>query len=91
MLAIAGNQALKPVETPPRTLVTPGQLYRMLSAALREQRPARCGCRMPMVIARLRDAEGANWQLEAHHRCAHCGPLVARLVSQYSENYDMLL
>lgn len=91
MLAIAGNLALKPVEAPPRTLVTPGQLYRMLSAALREQRPARCGCRMPMVTARMHEGEGANWQLEPHRRCPRCAPLVARLVSQYSENYDMLI
>lgn len=90
MLANAGRTALRPPPPDPRTRVTPGQLYRLLSAALREERRSCCRCRMPMVCARAGvPGTGANWHLEPHRPCAECGPLVAALVSRYAEAYDM--
>ena len=90
MLSV-GNLALKPTEPPPRTFVTPGQLYRLLSSDFRRQRPARCACRMPMIAMRERPAaEAANWGLEPRRGCGHCADLVADLVLRYAQVYDVL-
>ena len=86
-----GNLALKPTEPLARMLVTPGQLYRLLSSDFRRQRPARCSCRMPMIAMRERPAAGAaNWGLEPRRACGHCANLVTELVSRYAQVYDML-
>ena len=90
MLSIAGNLALKPPEIPQRSRLTPGQLYRMLSADFRAQRPGRCLCRMPMVAPREPSIPGtANWSLEPARRCERCASLVARLASEYAQRYDL--
>lgn len=90
MLSIAGNLALEPTATSGRTRVTPGQLYRMLSADFRAQRPGRCMCRMPMVAPREPSHPGAaNWGLEPARRCERCSPLLVRLAAQYAQLYDM--
>jgi hypothetical protein len=90
MLSI-GNLALKPTDEPQRQLVTPGQLYRMLSAEFRQQRPARCSCRMPMVTIHGPEHAGpANWGVERRSRaCALCEALVSGLVSRYRLLYEV--
>lgn len=92
MLSI-GNLALKPVDAPPRRrLVTPGQLYRLLSAEFRAQRPARCSCRVPMVCACEPGPEGSNWRLEPRGRsCGRCDALLASLARRYAEDYDLFI
>jgi len=91
MLSI-GNLALKPAYQPPRRLVTPGQLYRMLSAEFRAQRPRGCTCRVPMVASREPAPEGPNWYLEPRGRtCGACDPLVTNLARLYARDYDLLL
>jgi hypothetical protein len=87
-----GNLALKPAYEPPRRLITPGQLYRLLSAEFRAHRPARCACRAPMVAAREPASGGANWQLEPRLRtCGACDALVASLARRYAQDYDLLI
>ena len=91
MLSIFGNLALKSVSPAKRTPVTPGQLYRLLSAEFRQKRPARCACRMPMVAAS--DASGpgaANWDVERRGRgCGACAAVVSGLVRRYGELYEL--
>jgi hypothetical protein len=91
MPSIFGNLALKATPERQRALITPGHLYRLLSTEFRQRRPARCGCRMPMIGFREPGRSGtANWGLEPPRKgCTHCEGLVARLVSQYSSLYDV--
>lgn len=91
MLAIAGNLALKPIETTQRTLVTPGQLYRLLDAEFRAQRPVACVCRMRMVVFRESCTPGAaNWALEpGGRRCARCDPVMGHLAARFGQLYDI--
>jgi hypothetical protein len=71
--------------------VTPGELYRLLSAEFRAWRASPCSCHMPMVAAREPTAAGAaNWGLEPSRPCVRCSPVVAKLVSHYTQVYDML-
>jgi hypothetical protein len=91
MLSTVGNLALKPTEPPARTLLTPGQLYRLLSSDFRRHRPPRCTCRMPMIAMREPPSDGAaNWVVEGRRTCGHCADLVAELVSRYAQVYDMI-
>ena len=90
MSSIAVNLALKFQAPPPRVVVTPGQLYRLLSAEFRQLRPPRCTCRMPMVVARERlGPQDANWSVERGRSCGACAGLVSGLVGRYAERYDM--
>ena len=91
MLSI-GNLALKPTHQLRRRLVTPGQLYRMLSAEFRQQRPPRCACRVPMVTAREPSPGGPNWHLEPRRRaCGNCDALVASLARRFADDYDLVI
>ena len=91
MLSIAGSLALKLTPPRKRTAVTPGHLFRMLSAEFRAQRPPGCMCRMGMVA--FRDggsAVTANWTLErASRSCPRCEPVMSRLVAHFAELYDI--
>ena len=90
MLSILGNLALKSTPLPPRPRVTPGHLYRLMSAEFRQQRPPRCACRMPMIAFREPARPGGpNWQLEWRRGCDACTPLVGQLASRYAQLYDI--
>lgn len=90
MLSTAAHRSLNPIENTMRSRVTPGQLYRMLSADFRAQRPGRCVCRMPMVALRsLPPPGGPNWSLEPSRPCERCGVLVARIAWEYAQRYDL--
>ena len=91
MLAIAARLAVKTTENRRPTLVTPGELYRILSAEFRAQRPPGCVCRMRMVTLRERKGiHAANWSLEpATRSCVRCEPLISRLIAQYAPLYDI--
>ena len=90
MLSILGNLALKAMSTAPRARVTPGHLYRLMSADFRQQRPARCTCRLPMIGFREPLQPGApNWAIDSRRGCEACGPLVGRLFSEYAARYEI--
>ena len=90
MFSVFGNLALKSPPAVQRARVTPGHLYRLLSAEFREHRPSRCACRMPMVTFREPGRPGsANWQLELRRDCEACKPLVGQLVSRFAQLYDI--
>lgn len=94
MLSLFGSLAMtitKPQQAPRRAQLTPGQLYRILSSEFRLHRSPRCTCRMPMIYACERPAEGAaNWNVEPlARRCGECQALVDRLVAHFCELYDV--
>ena len=74
-----------------RSVVTPGQLYRLLSAEFRARRPSRCLCRMPMIGFREPAAVGAaNWGVESPRRgCLACAGVVMDVVASHALLYDI--
>lgn len=74
-----------------RILLTPGKLFARLSAEFRRRR-GHLNCRMPMVMLSHRvSPEGPNWTLEPapHTACEGCMPLVAAVVAEASQQYDL--
>src|SRR3954469_6072546 len=76
-----------------RTTLTPGQLYRRMSAEFKERRAANHGaCLMPMVECRADSALSANWSLEALTApCSQCEAVVLEIAWDYAERYDVWL
>lgn len=75
-----------------RETLTPGKLYARLAAEFRRMRPEHCGnCRMPMVALTHRlSPQSCNWTVaDASPLCEKCAPLVATIVKDASERYDI--
>lgn len=79
--------------TGPRPSLTPGELYRRMSAEFKERRARNHGsCVMPMVKCRADDALSVNWGLEAlTARCLQCEPVVLDIAWRYAEQFDVRL
>ena len=77
----------------PRPTVTPGELYRRMSADFKARRARNHGsCVMPMVVCRADTALSVNWGLEPlTARCLQCEPVALDIAWRYAEQYDVLL
>jgi hypothetical protein len=75
----------------PRPTLTPGELYRRMSAEFKERRSAdHAGCVMPMVICHSDSPLSINWGLEAlTARCAQCEPLILDIAWRHAGAYDV--
>ena len=75
----------------PRPTLTPGELYRRMSAEFKQLRPAdHAGCVMPMVVCHSDSALGVNWGLDAvTARCTCCEAIVLDIAWRYAESYDV--
>lgn len=75
----------------PRPTLTPGELYRRMSAEFKERRAAdHAGCVMPMVVCHADSPLSINWGLEAlTARCMQCEPLVLDIAWRYAESFDV--
>jgi len=75
----------------PRTSITPGELYRRMSAEFKERRPADHGtCMMPMVVCHSDSALSVNWGLESlTGRCGKCERIVLDIAWRFAETYDV--
>lgn len=66
-------------------------LYRMLSEAFEDRRPAECTCKMPIIFEREPRAPGeANWRVES----LWCGSLecqyaLSEVVAHHARLYDL--
>jgi hypothetical protein len=84
-----------PVMTPlgihPREALTPGHLYRLMSAEFRAFRSAGCSCVMPMVFTCDPTRHRAcNWGVRAlATACPACEPLVDEIVARHAAVYDV--
>ena len=74
-----------------RPALTPGDLYRRMSAEFRARRAANHGgCVMPMVICRPGSALSVNWSLEALTApCQQCEPIALQIAWRYAERFDV--
>jgi hypothetical protein len=74
-----------------RPTLTPGELYRRMSAEFKERRARNHGhCVMPMVVCRTDSALSVNWGLEPlTARCLQCEPLALGIAWRYAERYDV--
>jgi hypothetical protein len=79
--------------TGPRPSLTPGELYRRMSAEFKERRAGNHGgCVMPMVLCRADGALSVNWGLEPlTARCLQCEPVVLDIAWRYAEQFDVRL
>src|SRR3954462_8261074 len=77
----------------PRPSLTPGELYRRMSAEFKERRARNHGgCVMPMVACRTDDALSVNWGPEAlTARCLKGEPIVLDIAWRYAERFDVKL
>ena len=89
MLGITLRNLFRPAN---RSVLTPGELYRRMSAELRYRQPkGHHTCAMPMVIFRRRRSEVPNWtteQLTTH--CAECAAIVDPIVRRHAARYDII-
>src|SRR4051794_23652444 len=69
----------------PRPTITPGELYRRMSAEFKERRARNHGtCVMPMVACHAESALSVNWGLEPlTARCLQCEPIVLEIAWHY--------
>jgi hypothetical protein len=74
-----------------RRVLTPGDLYRRLSADFRSRRPHdHRACVMPMVVFRRRETRAPNWTTERlSSHCAHCTPVVDAVVRRHAARFDI--
>jgi hypothetical protein len=75
-----------------RTVISQGQLYRLLNDAWRVERPPGCAkCMMPMpMIMRRPDDVSANWRIGAAPWCAYrCDAVIAEISSRLWPLYDL--
>lgn len=65
-----------------RKALTPGVLYRILSAELQARRMYRCRCRMPVpFLFDPQDSDTANWRITRPPPCGQgCDALIADIV-----------
>jgi hypothetical protein len=79
--------------TGPRPGLTPGELYRRMSAEFKERRARNHGtCVMPMVLCRNDGAFSVNWGLEPlTARCLQCEPIVLDIAWRHADLYDVKL
>ena len=84
-----------PVMTPmgihPREALTPGHLYRLLSAEFRAFRTSGCSCVMPLVFTcEPTHHRACNWGVRAlASDCPSCQPLVDEIVARHAAVYDV--
>lgn len=66
----------------PRKALTPGVLYRILSAELQARRKHACQCRVPFpFVVEADDVATANWRIPQPSRCTQgCDVLIADIV-----------
>lgn len=77
----------------PRTVLTPGRLFALLSSEFRRSRPAQCtGCRMPFPYLVIRpDEVSANWFVSPFAECPHgCHGVIAEIVARLGPLYDLV-
>jgi hypothetical protein len=74
-----------------RPTITPGELYRRMSAEFKQRRAHNHGgCVMPMVLCRADSALSVNWGLEAlTARCLQCEPIALDIAWRYAAHYDV--
>jgi hypothetical protein len=79
--------------TGPRPSLTPGELYRRMSADFKQRRARNHGaCVMPMVMCRADGPLSVNWGLEPlTARCMQCEPIVLDIAWRHAERYDVKL
>jgi hypothetical protein len=74
-----------------RVALTPGHLYRLMSAEFRAFRTGRCSCVMPMVVTHEPEPiHGCNWTVGSlASACERCEELVAEIVARHAAVYDV--
>jgi len=74
-----------------RTVLTPGQLYRRMSADFRSRRPRGHGaCVMAMVASAGTRGSGPNWRIERlTSHCPVCDALSRRIAGRYAQRFDL--
>jgi hypothetical protein len=74
-----------------RPALTPGELYRRMSAEFKESRaPDHGNCVMPMVACNADSPLGVNWGLEQlTARCMRCEAVALEIAWRYAETYDV--
>lgn len=74
-----------------RPTLTPGELYRRMSAEFKRRRaPDHGHCVMPMVICHADSALGVNWGLEQlTARCLQCEAIALEIAWRHAESYDV--
>jgi len=89
---ILGNILGKLFRRSQRKVLTPGDLYRRMSAEFRYERPEdHRGCVMPVIVsaARCNGCE-ANWRIERlSSHCAECSAIAAPIARRYASRYDV--
>lgn len=89
---ILGKMLRKLFRRSQRKVLTPGNLYRRMSAEFRHQRPEdHRGCVMPVIVsATPRDGCEANWGIErlASH-CPECSAIAAPIAGRYASRFDV--
>ena len=75
-----------------RSALTPGDLYRRMSAELRYRQPkGHHTCAMPMVVFRRRRTGVPNWTTESlTTRCAECAAIVDPIVRRHAARFDII-
>jgi hypothetical protein len=85
------SPAVAPFGVHMREALTPGQLYRLMSAEFRTFRAGSCCCAMPMVFTcepgRFR---ACNWSVHAvTSGCGQCQLLADEIVARHAAVYDV--
>ena len=76
----------------PRTHITPGKLFRMLSDTFAARRPAACDrCRMPLpYLIERPDPVSANWRIGTPPQCPFgCNVVIIDVASELWPLYDL--
>lgn len=89
---ILGNTVRKLFRRSPRKVLTPGDLYRRMSAEFRYERTEdHRGCVMPVIVlAARRNASEANWRIERlSSHCPECSAIAAPIARRYASRFDV--
>ena len=75
-----------------RLKVSPGGLYTLLNAELRNRRKVECSCRMPLPYqVAAPDDVSANWRIGTPKACGNgCDVLIAEIVAAMWPRYDLM-
>jgi hypothetical protein len=89
---IMHNMLRRLLRRAPRRVLTPGDLYRRMSAEFRYQRPEdHRGCVMPVIVFAARaGGTDANWRVErlASH-CPECTAIAGPIASRHAARFDI--
>jgi hypothetical protein len=82
---------MTPMGSHPREALTPGHLYRLMSAEFRTFRSSSCSCVMPLIFTtEPMPGHACNWGVQAlASNCPSCQPLVDEIVARHAAVYDV--